>query len=87
MIKIFDETGPALTAPEIRAALGIDKLSAVHRAAFLVYLWWMQPELQKRKRGDDIGAIHRTPRATVFWFGLGVVAGLPIILFWLSRTS
>lgn len=87
MTKIFDQTRPALTAGEIHDALGIGELSPIHRAAFMVYLWWMQPELRKRKRGDDIAAIHRTPRATAFWFGVGVVAGLPIILFWLSRTS
>ena len=84
--KIFNENGPALTRSEIHDALGINKLSPVHRAAFLVYLWWMQPELRKRKPGDDIAAIHRTPRATAFWFTVGVITGLPIILFWLSRS-
>lgn len=39
MTKIFNETGPVLTRGEIYDALGIDKLSPVHRAAFMVYLW------------------------------------------------
>ncbi|MBM7324149.1 hypothetical protein JS562_13660 [Agrobacterium sp. S2] len=49
-------------------------MSTTHRAAFLIYLWWMQPEIRKRQPGDDIAAIHGTPRATAFWFSVGVIA-------------
>jgi len=68
------------TQEEFEAIFGGKAMGPLARIVWPLYYWWMRHEIAKVKSPKDIALINATPRAQQFWFAVGLVCAIPIVL-------